>query len=258
MPLNNLDALIGMLNGGDGRGVDRFDKTWLRNTIDALDLDILYRFERPDSPMRDEREIQLLLKLQGIAFNWIMDDEDYADFDPADYDDYSDDGDDGDSDNYLDDDDEREDEIDDESDEAEFGDWYRFFGLDDDDSDGSGDFDDSDDEEDREPIPEDLQRQAIELLKPVDISTLDEDKKTCPICYEAFGPSNDPCQTLCEHTFCSDCIRKWIRTGLMCPMCRRDFVDLYVVEEMEDSAEELEAVVERLPSPWWITVLRGD
>jgi hypothetical protein len=233
-----------MANAGDVIDVDWVDKRWLWSTIDALDLDILYRFERLDSPIRDEREVRLLLKLEHIVLNWIMDDPDY---DPrtAGYDDHCDDSNDDDSNNYSDGDDEDEDEeeTDDEADDAEFDYWYRYFGLEDDDTDDS-------DEEDIETISEDLQRQAIELLKPVDISNLAEDKKTCPICYEAFGLSNDPCQTLCEHTFCSDCIRKWIRTGLKCPMCRRDFVEPHVAEEME--------VAERMPSPWWITVLRGD
>lgn len=42
-------------------------------------------------------------------------------------------------------------------------------------------------------------------------------KVECPICYDE---KRDVEALACGHVFCSDCLRKWRRTSVACPLCR--------------------------------------
>jgi hypothetical protein len=60
--------------------------------------------------------------------------------------------------------------------------------------------------------------QPVKIEQIINVNTLD----TCPICYE------NPCaiQTNCNHSFCTNCITKWINTDhSQCPCCREDISD---------------------------------
>jgi len=47
----------------------------------------------------------------------------------------------------------------------------------------------------------------------------------CPICYESIPPSN-LCLTNCNHSFCTQCIMKSLKTKSSCPCCRETVVTL--------------------------------
>lgn len=177
IPENSLDMCEGSLTNEDA--------DWLGWVVGAMECDILYKLARPESPIRDEKEILVLLNLDRAWQNWWIDHGFQSLWDlPGD----SDDG-------YDEDEDEDEDEISDNSDR---------------------------------------------LLKPVDVTTLAEDKRECPICFETFGRSHNgtPCKTSCKHNFCYSCIKNWLENNSSCPMCRRELVDV--------------------DTPWWIMVLRGN
>src|SRR6056300_240510 len=40
----------------------------------------------------------------------------------------------------------------------------------------------------------------------------------CPVCYDGF---TTPCEFLCGHSFCYQCVKTWYQKGTStCPMCR--------------------------------------
>ena len=41
----------------------------------------------------------------------------------------------------------------------------------------------------------------------------------CSICLSNIEKSND-CLTNCNHFFCKECLNKWLKHNLTCPMCR--------------------------------------
>ena len=71
-------------------------------------------------------------------------------------------------------------------------------------------------------------------LPQVQVSTLTEDEKSCPICTNKYdtpseATSTDPSETescvrlLCHHTIGQNCIKRWLEEGnTTCPICRTD------------------------------------
>ncbi|GIZ36662.1 hypothetical protein CKM354_000013100 [Cercospora kikuchii] len=55
-----------------------------------------------------------------------------------------------------------------------------------------------------------------------DLRPLDENE--CGICLELMSQAAKPTQTQCRHTFCYECIHRWLQDQSSCPYCR---VDLY-------------------------------
>lgn len=58
-----------------------------------------------------------------------------------------------------------------------------------------------------------------------DLSTLDEEDRTCPICRERYGESEYTSEDavrskVCKHSFGSECLRIWGADNETCPMCR--------------------------------------
>uniref|UniRef100_A0A1D1YH91 RING-type E3 ubiquitin transferase n=1 Tax=Anthurium amnicola TaxID=1678845 RepID=A0A1D1YH91_9ARAE len=48
----------------------------------------------------------------------------------------------------------------------------------------------------------------------------EEDKDSCAICLEAFGPNEQVMATPCNHMFHHGCIAPWVRSRGECPVCR--------------------------------------
>lgn len=49
------------------------------------------------------------------------------------------------------------------------------------------------------------------------------DMETCPICLEkAEAVTSVRRLSACSHTFCSECIAKWLQTHKWCPVCKND------------------------------------
>ncbi len=42
----------------------------------------------------------------------------------------------------------------------------------------------------------------------------------CPVCLNDIN-EDQRCTTDCEHEFCYDCLNKWLRINLNCPVCRK-------------------------------------
>lgn len=41
----------------------------------------------------------------------------------------------------------------------------------------------------------------------------------CPICYERFEIKLPTRKTVCGHTYCQDCIARWLAHNVRCPTC---------------------------------------
>lgn len=46
------------------------------------------------------------------------------------------------------------------------------------------------------------------------------DEQTCPVCFEI--PKEIRLITVCNHTFCHDCIKTWLSEHKTCPVCKVD------------------------------------
>lgn len=60
----------------------------------------------------------------------------------------------------------------------------------------------------------------LPISKIKDINKLDEEKKKCLICLENFQNGEYTRILPCIHIFHSDCIKKWMKTKKMCPICK--------------------------------------
>ncbi|CAK7200519.1 hypothetical protein SEUCBS139899_003215 [Sporothrix eucalyptigena] len=70
-------------------------------------------------------------------------------------------------------------------------------------------------------------KEALSSLQSVSIDSLDEDERTCNICYNDFGiaaPEGHVEQPVrlprCKHVFGDRCIRTWLQENANCPYCR--------------------------------------
>ncbi|CAF0891433.1 unnamed protein product [Rotaria sordida] len=45
------------------------------------------------------------------------------------------------------------------------------------------------------------------------------------ICAICLNPFDEPISTLCEHIFCVDCIKLWLKKDLSCPICREILIE---------------------------------
>ena len=53
------------------------------------------------------------------------------------------------------------------------------------------------------------------------LDELAEDRKTCPVCTEAFSGDDRPMLLDCGHLVGRECIERWVLSGHnSCPMCR--------------------------------------
>ncbi len=71
-----------------------------------------------------------------------------------------------------------------------------------------------------------LQKIRINTSKKIDLGTIEEYKKECPICYE----NTVSVQTGCKHNFCKDCIQTVYNTKKNCPCCRESLNLFYLIE----------------------------
>ena len=86
--------------------------------------------------------------------------------------------------------------------------------------DSGDDFGSLEDEFDEgEPLDNDI-IQTYPISKIHDINKLSEDKKRCSICLENFKNGDDSIILPCIHIFHSECIKKWMKTNGVCPICK--------------------------------------
>jgi hypothetical protein len=105
-------------------------------------------------------------------------------------------------------------------------------------------------------VSRETRRQVAALaMTTTDIESFeDEDTKMCHICMELLDNSSveSPARLPCGHIHGSACIMQWFaENSLTCPFCRADFKEKiadYVVVQL----------TRLLPSPWWMTMLRGE
>ncbi|KAK4615832.1 hypothetical protein CLAFUW4_09885 [Fulvia fulva] len=63
----------------------------------------------------------------------------------------------------------------------------------------------------------------------------------CPICYEHLTA---PITTPCEHTFCLECAKTWLKTAATCPSCRTVLYDIDLDDEEPENDSELQLPLE--------------
>ncbi|VDN98569.1 unnamed protein product [Rodentolepis nana] len=67
------------------------------------------------------------------------------------------------------------------------------------------------------------------LLKPYQtnfVSSREEETGLCPLCLEK--PSPDLAILGCNHTFCRDCMDRWLIQGSECPLCSRPLGEEFI------------------------------
>jgi hypothetical protein len=52
----------------------------------------------------------------------------------------------------------------------------------------------------------------------------------CPICYEAISKYNNKCTTICNHSFCLECLVNSQRNSNVCPICRGKIRDAHELD----------------------------
>ena len=70
----------------------------------------------------------------------------------------------------------------------------------------------------RHPVSEDIISQLPEF--DVDVSKLDEEKKTCVICLQDFNNGEKATILPCFHIFHTECIKNWFENENTCPICK--------------------------------------
>ena len=92
--------------------------------------------------------------------------------------------------------------------------------------------------------PKRASQKFIDSLPKVEISSLDEEDRTCSICYDEYGvarpeaeePAEDPVKMPCGHVFGKLCITTWLEEHCTCPACRHKLlkVDTIYVSQMSN------------------------
>ena len=54
----------------------------------------------------------------------------------------------------------------------------------------------------------------------ININKLNEENKTCVICYEDFKDNEDAIFLPCFHFFHTKCIKEWLKKSDICPLCK--------------------------------------
>ncbi len=66
----------------------------------------------------------------------------------------------------------------------------------------------------------------IDPIIKIDLKTIEEEDKECPVCYENIVNI----QTGCKHNFCKDCIQIVYNKNDKCPYCRNSLDLFYLIE----------------------------
>lgn len=53
-------------------------------------------------------------------------------------------------------------------------------------------------------------------------SNVDSNEDTCPICLESYIEKEVYQTHKCKHSFCKECLSKWIEEHKTCPMCQQE------------------------------------
>lgn len=63
-------------------------------------------------------------------------------------------------------------------------------------------------------------------------------RDTCPICLDPFPATTSTVQP-CKHSFCRPCIYTWAALRTTCPLCLEPFATISILNEEEDTKEEI-------------------
>ena len=78
---------------------------------------------------------------------------------------------------------------------------------------------------------------------------------TCSICLNGLV-NNDLCKTDCEHSFCYECLHKWLEIKQDCPFCRKsiekfkykDEINRIIYVNNDVDVEDIENINQRIDS----------
>ena len=73
----------------------------------------------------------------------------------------------------------------------------------------------------------------INRQKPIKYKETANNTKQCAICLEDFKNGMSVIKLKCEHIFCTECIKKWLKNSLTCPYCRKE-LKLEILEKCFD------------------------
>merc|ERR1711964_521878 len=100
--------------------------------------------------------------------------------------------------------------------------------------------------------PRGLDEEALDALPEIVINCtnmeqllMDDGEAICPICHEDYDFGHRALQLPCEHLFCVDCGRQWLRRNPTCPVCRRE------VEVSNEEVQEADSVRSEESSEDW-------
>jgi hypothetical protein len=57
----------------------------------------------------------------------------------------------------------------------------------------------------------------------IDDNNIDDNVFECIICFNKIINSDDIKKTVCNHSFCKNCLNHWLENNSCCPLCRKKF-----------------------------------
>ncbi|XP_047155167.1 E3 ubiquitin-protein ligase SIRP1-like [Vigna umbellata] len=77
----------------------------------------------------------------------------------------------------------------------------------------------------------------------------------CPICMDEFKVCDQAYRLPCTHTYCSECILRWLNSSKTCPVCR---LQLNNNNNLNSHVEFLSTSLSSTPSPYFRSPLRPE
>lgn len=73
-------------------------------------------------------------------------------------------------------------------------------------------------------FPQDQVVQKIDIEKVAPLTDPGDGDHSCPICFDDLKDVKYVRKTICNHSFCSECLREWFHKKPVCPLCQLDLL----------------------------------
>nr|KYP43081.1 RING finger protein 115 family [Cajanus cajan] len=86
---------------------------------------------------------------------------------------------------------------------------------------------------------------SMNSIRRVRVSEIDK-LSHCPICMDEFKVGDQACRLPCNHTYCSECILRWLNNSKTCPVCRLN-LDGCRFDSIDDNGLDSQPEIPPLP-----------
>merc|ERR1712196_392615 len=85
-----------------------------------------------------------------------------------------------------------------------------------------------------------LSRRELKILESLENSNHKHGEGgMCPICTDEYVEGDAKVRTACGHEFHRECLKKWLKQGDTCPMCRAELMSASDSEDSPDESSQL-------------------